>query len=164
MRYYLKTAALAVFVCLVSAGSAVAASKCYTPEEAAAEQGLRIHSELMVIGLNCQAMKFKDGTNLYLEYRKFTNAHSDLFSGYEATMMDYYKRQGIPDPEAKLNTLRTQLANKISDSAVRMKPDRFCNSYAGRIFQAASMDRGTLATWASTIYPSLPVSQPICEQ
>lgn len=164
MRYFLKTAALAVFMCIVSVGSAVAASKCYTPEEAAAEQGLRIHSELMVIGLNCQGMKFNDGTNLYVEYRKFTSDHSDLFSGYENTLMNYYKRQGMTDPEAKLNTLRTQLANKISDSAVRMKPDRFCNSYAGRIFQAASMDRNTLATWASTIYPSHPVSQPICEQ
>lgn len=164
MQYFLKTAALAVIVCLVSISSVFAASGCYTPEEAAAEQGLRIHSELMVIGLNCQAMKFTDGTNLYAEYRKFTNEHSTLLEGYENTMMGYYRRQGQDDPERSLNTLRTQLANKIADSAVRMKPDRFCNSYAGRIFQAASMDRNTLASWASTIYPSHPVSKPICEQ
>ena len=35
---------------------AEAGRQCYTHEEAEAEQGIRIHSELMVIALNCQHM------------------------------------------------------------------------------------------------------------
>lgn len=154
-----------VFAAALMAASGVrAAPSCYTRAEAEAEQGLRIHSELMVIGLNCQAMRFKDGTNLYLEYNKFTRRNIDLFSGYEDALLDYYKRSGASDPEAALNTLRTVLANNISNSAARMKPDQFCNRYAGRIFQVAGMDRTALKKWAGTFYPSHPVSHPICTQ
>ncbi len=147
---------------LIFSGNALA-STCYTQAEAEAEQGLRIHSELMVIGLNCQNMRFRDGTNLYLEYRDFTQANVDIFAGYENRLMDYFRRRGDNDPEASLNTMRTFMANKISNSAARMKPDQFCNRYAGRIFKASSMDRSSLKQWASTIYPSHPVSQPICQ-
>ncbi len=145
-------------------GAAWASSSCYTQAEAEAEQGIRIHSELMVIGLNCQNMHFKDGTNLYLKYRNFTQENVDIFAGYEDRLMAYYKKRGDKDPEASLNTLRTLLANNISNSAARMKPDQFCNRYVGRIFKASSMDGGAIKKWAGTIYPSHPVSNPICEQ
>ena len=155
---------LSFLVLVLGAGPSWAAKSCYTRAEAEAEQGLRIHSELMVIGLNCINMHFTDGTNLYTKYNQFTKANIDIFSGYEDRMLEYYKRRGDRDPEASLNTLRTQLANNISNSAARMKPDLFCNRYAGRIFKASSMDHETLRKWASTIYPSHPVSEPICEQ
>ena len=139
------------------------ASSCYSHEEAEAEQGIRIHSELMVIGLNCQHMKFKDGTNLYLEYRKFTNEHSDLFSAYEQILMEYYRRQGHSDPEATINTTRTQIANKISKDAATMRPDLFCNRYAGRLLKVINFSKSDIKAWASTFYKSHPVSNPICE-
>lgn len=139
------------------------ASSCYSRAEAEAEQGLRIHSELMVIGLNCQKMRFRDGTNLYGEYSKFTRNNIDIFAGYEDKLLAYYTKRGDANPEATLNTLRTVLANNISNSAARMKPDQFCNRYAGRIFQVAAMDPAALRKWASTIYPSHPLSEPICE-
>lgn len=147
---------------LIFSANAARAGTCYTQAEAEAEQGLRIHSELMVIGLNCQGMRFKDGTNLYGEYNEFTRQNVDIFSAYESKLLEYYRRRGDSNPESSLNTLRTQLANAISNSAARMKPDQFCNRYAGRIFKAAAMDRQTLKEWASTLYPSHPVSQPIC--
>lgn len=149
---------------MLSTGGALAASSCYTQAEAEAEQGLRIHSELMVIGLNCIKMRFTDGTNLYSEYNEFTKENIDIFAAYENQMLSYFKRRGDRDPEASLNTLRTLLANNIANSAARMKPDQFCNRYAGRIFKASTMDHDTLKKWASTIYPSHPVSNPICEQ
>ena len=70
--------ALALWAFFYAPVSSFAAASCYTMEEAEAEQGIRIHSELMVIGLNCQHMKFSDGTNLYLEYREFTKEHENL--------------------------------------------------------------------------------------
>ena len=150
-------------IVILSTGSALA-STCYTQAEAEAEQGLRIHSELMVIGLNCINMRFQDGTNLYREYNEFTKENIEIFAAYESKLLEYFKRRGDKNPEASLNTLRTLMANNISNSAARMKPDQFCNRYAGRIFKASGMDRGTLKKWASTIYPSHPVSHPICEQ
>lgn len=157
-----------LLACLVASlttitGKAYAAT-CYTPAEAEAEQGIRIHSELMVIGLNCQTMKFEDGTNLYLKYRRFTNAHADLFAGYEDELLGYFRRTGDGDPVASLNTLRTQFANKISLDAAGMKPYNFCNQYAHRIFQAAKMSESDIHKWASTFYESHPLSHPICKQ
>lgn len=161
-KYNLLTPAF-LFLFVLAAGPALAAS-CYTRAEAEAEQGLRIHSELMVIGLNCIKMNFTDGTNLYREYSEFTRENIEIFKNYESQLLAYYKKRGDKDPEASLNTLRTVLANKIANSAARMSPDQFCNRYAGRIFKASSMDQSTLKQWASTIYPSHPVSEPICEQ
>ncbi|MCB9991786.1 MAG: hypothetical protein H6867_10540 [Rhodospirillales bacterium] len=153
-----------VLALVISAGPAFAAKSCYTQSQAEAEQGLRIHSELMVIGLNCVNMRFTDGTNLYRKYNKFTRDNVDIFAAYENELLGYFKKRGDANPEASLNTLRTTMANSISNSAARMKPDQFCNRYAGRIFKASSMNRTDLKKWASTIYPSHPVSQPICEQ
>lgn len=164
IKHVLLTSAFITSIFVLMVATPAFASSCYTQAEAEAEQGLRIHSELMVIGLNCMNMRFKDGTNLYRTYSKFTKENVDVFADYEKQLLAYYKKRGDQDPEATLNTLRTQLANKISLSAVKMKPDQFCNRYAGRLFKASSMDRPTLRKWASTIYPSHPVSNPICEQ
>lgn len=160
----MRSALLAFFIVLTTAlATPVFAGGCYTMQEAEAEQGIRIHSELMVIGLNCQAMRFSDGTNLFVEYQKFTSAHAPLFAQYEETLMSYYRRNGSPNPEAAINTLRTNFANKISLDSVNMKPDIFCNRYAGRIIKVQGMDNATIRRWAATIYPSHPVSRPICE-
>lgn len=141
--------------------SSQAYAQCYTPAEVEAEQGLRIHSELMVISLNCQHVAGLNG-NLYQQYQTFTNRHLDLIAGYEQTMKNYYTRIGRSNPEKEINDLRTILANKISTDAAKMRPNVFCKHYGGRINQALAMDRAKLRRWASTVFPSHPVSHPIC--
>ena len=47
--------------------------------------------------------------------------------------------------------------------ATKMKLGLFCNRYASRIIKASGMDLKTIKKWASAIYPSHPVSNPICE-
>lgn len=163
-RIAMKKILLLAMLLVFSAPAFAATKSCYSMAQAEAEQGIRIHSELMVIGLNCQGMRFKDGTNLYAKYRAFTNANLSLFSGYETRLMDYFKARGDANPEASLNTLRTRFANEISNDAAKMNPDVFCNRYAHRIFKASAMNQNALRKWASTIYPSHPVSNPVCEQ
>lgn len=149
-------------VILLTPLSAAQASGCYSRVEAEAEQGIRIHSELMVIGLNCQHMGQREGLNLYGDYRKFTSVNADLFAKYEEILMNYFKHNGAGKPEAQLNTLRTGFANKISEDAASMRPDVFCSRFAPRITRASSMDRTDLRKWASTFYASHPVSKPLC--
>ena len=148
-----------LFFVLVFSSAAQAA--CYTPAELEAEQGLRIHSELMVISLNCQHVSHGNG-NLYIQYKDFTRRHHDLIAGYEQTMKDFYRRTGVANPESQINDLRTTLANKISTDAARMKPNVFCKAYGSRIVQALGMSHDTLRQWAATYFPSHPVSYPIC--
>ncbi len=153
----------AIFLSVFSAVPAMASQSCYSTKEAEAEQGLRIHSELMVIGLNCQSMPLFAKKNLYGKYRDFTSDHAALFEAYEKILLSYYTRKGDVDPPASLNTLRTVLANSISQDAASMRPDVFCARYAPRIDKASAMSLKDIRRWASTFYPSHPVSEPFCD-
>ncbi len=159
-----KTALNLTMIIMMTCLGAVAAlaEGCYTKSEAEAEQGIRIHSELMVIGLNCQHMGPSGAENLYLKYRQWTKKHEVIFSKYEDTLMFYFSRNGIKNPEGHLNTLRTNFANKISLEAAKMRPDIFCNHYGARIKRADGLSDTQIKDWASTFYASHPVSNPIC--
>lgn len=139
------------------------AEACYSKQEAEAEQGIRILSELMVIGLNCQHMTPEGDKNFYAQYLEFMGKHKDLFMDYEERLIDYYERSGVRNPEDSLNDLRTDLANKISMDAANMRPDIFCSRYVERLQKTARMDQNRIKKWASTFYPSHPVSKPICQ-
>lgn len=151
------------FTIVLSAGQAFAADGCYTPREAEAEQGIRIHSELMVIGLNCMHIPQPGGKNLYTEHQKFTQKHAKLIASYENILMDYMRKSGNSNPEAGLHKIRTDFANKISYDAAEMRPDIFCKTYAPRIQKAAQMDETTLRKWASMSFKGHSVTHPICK-
>ena len=152
---------LFILLCVLLPATAQASS-CYSNAEAEAEQGIRIHSELMVIGLNCTHMGARAGINLYGKYRRFTADHGDLFATYEKILLKHFKNTGSRNPEADINTLRTGYANKISKDAAGMRPDIFCSKYAPRVIAASDMQRNDIRKWAATIYPSHPVSKPLC--
>jgi hypothetical protein len=135
---------------------------CYTATEAEAEQGIRIHSELMVIGLNCQHRTPPDQKNYYTQYKEFTAKNGDLFAAYERALVGYYTRAGEQNPEGALNQLRTQFANKISGDVAKMRPDLFCEYYAPRVPKAAAMGTADIRKWANTFFRSHPLTQPIC--
>ncbi len=162
----MKQAVFFAFLCLAVIAFAVeatASGQCYRNAEAEAEQGLRIHSELMVIGLNCQHMGMRAGQNLYGQYREFTAQHADLFAEYETILMDFYRDYGNEKPEAAINALRTKYANKISQDVATMRPDVFCSRFAPRVVRAAEFSGEELRNWAATFYPDHPVSLPFCD-
>jgi hypothetical protein len=136
-------------------------ARCYNSAEFEAEQGLRIHSELMVISLNCQQSTHGYG-NLYIQYKDFTRRHRGLIAQYEQVLKNYYSRVGSTNPEKEINDLRTSLANKISNDAARMKPNAFCKAYGGRITQALGMSQDKLRRWAATPFAGHPTTRPIC--
>jgi len=154
MRFLLCLIAVALF-------SAPALAACYTTSEAEAEQAIRIHSELMIIGLNCQHKTAAGQANLYGQYKQFTAKNGSLFAGYEKVLISYFRRAG-GNEEKCLNDLRTRFANKISLDAARMRPDMFCQYYAPRIKKASAMTGAQLRQWAATFFPSHPPSQPVC--
>lgn len=136
-------------------------ANCYSAEEAEAEQGIRIHSELMVIGLNCQHMTPRGWKNFYQQYREITAMHEDLFSGYEQTLINYFSRNGS-GAEGKMHDLRTGFANKVSTDAAQMRPDIFCATYAPRIPKVAQMSRHELKQWAVSTSRTQPLTQSVC--
>lgn len=135
----------------------VLAQECYTAKEAEAEQGIRIHSELMVIGLNCQHIaKGPGGQNLYLAYRGFSDKHAAVFAEYDDIML---RKLGS---EEALRALRTDFSNVISLEAARIRPDVFCARYAPRIAAVSVMSAETLRQWAATPYDGTEFAKPLC--
>jgi len=138
-----------------------AQANCYNAAQLEAEQGLRIHSELMVIALNCQHLQV-NGASLYKQYEGFTQKNLGLIAGYEQTMRGVFQGEGHAKPEVELNTFRTALANRIANEAVRLQPNVFCKAYGSRIVQANAMDREQFRRWAQTVFPAYPLTRPIC--
>ncbi len=135
---------------------------CFSPLEAEAEQGIRIHSELMVIALNCQHLTPSGQENLYSQFRKFTAKNAALFSTYEMLLINFFKKTGSSNPDREMHTLRTNYANRISKDAATMRPDAFCSAYMPRIQKAAVMNEASLHKWASTFFPGFGPSRPLC--
>lgn len=158
MRYF-KLFSCFIALSIIMAGPVQAGQECYSNFEFEAEQGLRIHSELMVIGLTCQ--KAPGGSGLYNKYRIFTKRNGAMLQQYENAMLSYFRQNGM-DPEKALHYLRTGLANEISRKAVSMNVAAFCSRYGGRIDRALAMDHDTLRRWAQKQWPSQPPTQPLC--
>jgi hypothetical protein len=144
--------------------SGYAKQTCFTKADAEAEQAIRIRSELMVIGLNCQASRFRGTSeNLYGTYRQFTADHGPQFAAYEKQMLDYYRRAGAPNPESALNELGTSFGNKIALDVAKMRPDMFCYRYSPRMQKIKGMSAEQLRQWAATSYNSHPPTRPLCK-
>lgn len=148
---------------LVSSGSTMAAGKgCLDGEEYEAEQGLRIHSELMVIGLTCE--KMPEWPGIYADYKRFTLKNEQLIGGYENRMIQLFRQDGLSKPDKELHNLRTRLANNLSRQAITMSTKTFCDTYGSRVKQALAMDSGKVRQWAQQVWADNPTSQPMCSK
>ena len=156
-----KIALMMILSVLVwGAPSAVSASRgCYLAQELEAEQGLRIHSELRVIGLTCQNRP--NGRGLYQKYNKFTTKNQYLIGEYEKIMLAHFGRLN-GDAEKQLNNLMTEMSNNVSQLAIRMNMVSFCQHYSPRLDQALAMDHDRLRHWARQSRPGQPASKPLC--
>ncbi len=160
----MKKTALALLLALtLSTGAQAATGTCYNAKEFEAEQGLRIHSELMVIGLTCMRMP-QGGPQLYMKYQSFTQKNKSLIGQYENELISYYRRTGAAKPEIKLHTLRTTLANQISQHAISMSTVSFCKQFTPRMDQALAMDNSKIRRWAQRPWQGSPTSAPICTE
>ena len=136
--------------------------QCYTPEEAEAEQAIKIHSELMVIALNCQHMTPKGWKNFYQQYQEITARNSSMIANYENILITYFALAGKPNPERAFHDLRTNFANKVSTDAAQMRPDIFCATFAPRLPKVDKMSAADFKAWAAT--PAGALSRPMCQQ
>ncbi|WP_145733783.1 hypothetical protein [Nitrospirillum pindoramense] len=111
---------------------------CYSPAEFDAEQAIRFHTRLMVIGLTCQQL----GGNyegLYVRYKKFTLAHKTQIIAWEDALIARYRKTSKGNPNRALDTLRTHLANEMSQHIAAVSTDVYCAQHADSLAQAELM-------------------------
>lgn len=130
-------AAVAVAGVSLPAMAAPAKPACYNRAEHAAEQTLRMHTELMVTGLTCQSV-MPDKTP-YAKYQEFTVKNRSLISKAEAAMIDHYKRTVGGNATRSFDTFRTELANEVSRRAATIGTTTYCATFVERARNALDL-------------------------
>lgn len=122
-----------------STASKAAATKpgaCYSRAEHAAEQTIRMHTEMMVVGLTCQQVNpDKKPFNLYQD---FTIKNRSLISNSEASMIDHFRKKGGGNATRQFDMFRTELANEVSRRAAVIGTGLYCANFVDR--SKAAMD------------------------
>ena len=156
---FMKTV-ISLVLCLCLWSSPVFAATCYTPQQFRAEQAVRFHTRLMVLGLYCQkALKH----NTYASYQAFTQRNQRVIREQENRMIAFYRQAKIRNPERHLHSFRTNLANEISMQAGR-SPDTFCKRYAQAYQAAKGMVPQDFKAWIDQINlkQMVATSRPAC--
>lgn len=138
---------------------------CYTPKEAAAEQAIRIHSELMVVGLTCAA-QFRDPA-LFARYAAFTNKHSNELRAHESAIIGYFAKTAEGNPKRRFDHWRTSIANSVSTRAALSSAGIYCGDKRELVaaLDAASRFDGKRVNAILEYAPEASViSRPMCAQ
>ena len=140
-RPVLRIAAAVAAIAALSASPVLAAAPpskgpCYSVAEFEAEQGIRLHTELMVVGLTCQHMDVKGETSLFAQYKLFTLKHQARIQDWEKTLVEYYKRTAKGNPTRNFDSFRTRLANETSQRAIALSTPVFCGTHAPLVAKA----------------------------
>lgn len=130
----LTHALLAGLTLMMAAQPAFAA--CYSEADAEADRGIRLHSELMVIGLTCRVYPAK--LNPMMQYSNFSTQNASLLKAYEARMIKFFAARG-GNGEAAFNKWRTAAANDVTLKAARMTPVTFCLTHMKDLEKAMGM-------------------------
>ncbi|WP_148219786.1 hypothetical protein [Azospirillum sp. B510] len=128
--------------------STPAAPACYNRAEHAAEQLMRMHTEMMVVGLTCRTvMPDKKPFDLYQDFSVKNRA---LLSSSEASLISYYKRSGAGgNATRQFDMFRTELANEISRRAATIGIPQYCANFVDRSAAAKDLTADDLRTLTS---------------
>lgn len=138
---------------------------CYTPDEFEAEQGIRLHTELMVVGLTCQEMSAKDQPSLFAQYKMFTLKNQKQIKVWENNLISYYKRTVKGNPNRAFDTFRTRLANETSQRAIALTNPVFCADHVPVVAKAMATDIEAIRAGLRPDAPGLRLAQePRCDK
>lgn len=137
-----------LMLCLFFTPIASWAASCYTPEQYRAEQAVRFHTNLMIMGLYCKAVMKQD---TYATYQEFTRRNQNIIKTAENRLIDYFsKRSGNKAAERRLHTMRTDMANEMSLQAGQQLV-QFCRQYSPYYERAKTMIPADFNRWIEQI-------------
>ena len=86
------TVAVTTACVLATSTSAWAKSACYSAAEYDAEQAVRLHTELMVIGLTCNSIEAD--RKLFAKYQQFTTKNRTSLLNWEKVLIGHFSQTG----------------------------------------------------------------------
>jgi hypothetical protein len=151
----------------MAAGAKPAVSKpqsCYTRSEHAAEQLIRMHTEMMIVGLTCKNVVPEK--NPFGVYQDFSVKNRALLSSSETTMIGHYKKTSGSSATKNFDTFRTELANEISRRAATIGIPQYCETFVDRSQAAKDLtpdDLRVLTSDEKNAGLMLLASKPLCD-
>jgi hypothetical protein len=135
-------------VCVLAAStSAWAKSACYSQAEYDAEQAVRLHTELMVIGLTCNAIEAD--RKLFSKYQQFTTKNRASLMNWEKVLIGHFRETDKSNPTRKFDDFRTVVANEIAQRSALLTPPVFCQTHSDLVDQALSLSDNDLKRYLS---------------
>ncbi len=128
-----------------SAKASVTAGKaCYSRSEHAAEQLIRLHTEMMVAGLTCKEIAPEKAP--FAKYQEFTVKHRPTISKAEGELMSHFRRTGKGNATNKFDMYRTEVANEVSRRASIIGTDNYCKTFLPRVENAVALSAEDVRT------------------
>lgn len=115
---------------------------CMNDREIAAEQFMKLHTELMVTGLTCNAL-YQD-PDLFTQYQRFTVAHQDRIRDSQNVLARFLGRYQRGNQARLFDTYRTLMANNESQVVINVSQNTYCQAQRERFYRIASFSNGEL--------------------
>ena len=130
-----------------TAKASPAGPACYNRSEHAAEQLIRLHTEMMVAGLTCKDVVPEKTP--FAKYQEFTVKHRPTISKAEGELMGHFRRTGKGNATNKFDMYRTEVANEVSRRAAIIGTDNYCKTFVPRVEQAMALSAEEVRTLTS---------------
>jgi hypothetical protein len=145
----LRRLAVAVTTACVLATSTSAWAKpaCYSAAEYDAEQAVRLHTELMVIGLTCNAIEAD--RKLFAKYQQFTTKNRTSLLNWEKILIGHFGQTGKSNPTRQFDDFRTVVANEVAQRSALLTPPVFCQTHSDIVDKALSLSDAELKRYVS---------------
>lgn len=117
--------------------TAAGPNACYSRSEHAAEQLIRMHTEMMITGLTCKDVMPEKAP--FAKYQEFTVKNRPTISKAEGELMSHFRRTGKGNATSKFDTYRTEVANEVSRRASIIGTENYCKTFVPRIENAIAL-------------------------
>jgi hypothetical protein len=143
----LAVAVTTACVLATSTSAAWAKPACYSAAEYDAEQAVRLHTELMVIGLTCNAIEAD--RKLFSKYQQFTTKNRASLMNWEKVLIGHFREIDKSNPTRKFDDFRTVVANEIAQRSALLTPPVFCQTHSDIVDQALALSDSDLKRYLS---------------
>ncbi|MCW2247510.1 hypothetical protein M2352_003144 [Azospirillum fermentarium] len=117
--------------------AAVKTNACYTPAQHAAEQLIRVHTEMMVVGLTCKDVMPDKAP--FAKYQDFTVKNRSQISKAEAELASFLGKGNKAAGTRQFDMYRTEMANEISRRAAIIGTPLYCSTFVDRTQAAVAL-------------------------
>jgi hypothetical protein len=145
----IAVAVTAACVLATSASAAWAKPACYSTAEYDAEQAVRLHTELMVIGLTCNAIEAD--RKLFSKYQQFTTKNRTSLMNWEKVLIGHFREIDKSNPTRRFDDFRTVVANEIAQRSALLTPPVFCQTHSDIVDHALALSESDLKRFLSEV-------------